>query len=535
MIESTVGKTISRQSHAVTICVAAFVLWFLATQFGCARNDANQQTKREIPVVRVKSEPVRKTIRITGVTAAEVSYQIVAPQLSGSRGNRGRSSGGGQQIASGGSVSAAPASKSGSTASASAGTGNRGISTGMAATTSRLGGLSSSRTSSSSASSSSATSTSSASSSSTSSASLGSTSGALVSWGGPGGRRGDFDLVLRKITPSGTQVKKGQVIAEIDPELMLLRVEDYSDVVRQEEQKLKILEANLEVERESYRQAVASAQAQLDKANLDLKTVPVLGNLQAERLRLQMQEAEARLAEVKKQASFKKIGEETQLKTAQLDLQQAKLELERAKSNLAKLTLHAPADGMVTLKQIWMRGELRSYRIGDVVRPGENFMAVVAPNSGMVLEGLVNQVDAERLRLGQEANIALDAFASISLTGRVVKIGSLSESTMRDNYVSGIPIRIRFETSDSKLIPDLSGYADVGVTAPQQQTVVPLKALRAVSGGKQAVFVQRPEGWLLQPVELGLVSKQQVAVTSGLQEGDVVALEVPNSGAGLEE
>ena len=41
------------------------------------------------------------------------------------------------------------------------------------------------------------------------------------------------------------------------------------------------------------------------------------------------------------------------------------------------------------------------------------------------------------------------------------------------------------------------------------------------------VFVQGPEGWIKKKVELGLPSFTMVAIRSGLQKGDVVALQRP--------
>ena len=41
------------------------------------------------------------------------------------------------------------------------------------------------------------------------------------------------------------------------------------------------------------------------------------------------------------------------------------------------------------------------------------------------------------------------------------------------------------------------------------------------------VFVQGPEGWIKKKVELGLPSFTSVAIRSGIQKGDVIALQRP--------
>jgi len=45
--------------------------------------------------------------------------------------------------------------------------------------------------------------------------------------------------------------------------------------------------------------------------------------------------------------------------------------------------------------------------------------------------------------------------------------------------------------------------------------------------GKPFVFLQSPAGWIRKQIETGLKSNTAVSVRSGLQKGDVVALQRP--------
>ena len=56
--------------------------------------------------------------------------------------------------------------------------------------------------------------------------------------------------------------------------------------------------------------------------------------------------------------------------------------------------------------------------------------------------------------------------------------------------------------------------------------VAPRAAVFAEESGS-FVFVQGPDGWLKKKVELGLPSFTQVSIRSGVQKGDVVALQRP--------
>jgi hypothetical protein len=106
-------------------------------------------------------------------------------------------------------------------------------------------------------------------------------------------------------------------------------------------------------------------------------------------------------------------------------------------------------------------------------------------------------------------------------------MGAMSKtSTFRAGYVSDIPVRIRIEQADARVIPDLSGSADV-VLSNESHTLVLPRAAVFEENGSSFVFVKGPEGWIKRQVEPGLTSFTQVAIHSGLEKGDVVALERP--------
>ncbi|MCU0247966.1 MAG: hypothetical protein MUC42_15455, partial [Bryobacter sp.] len=103
--------------------------------------------------------------------------------------------------------------------------------------------------------------------------------------GSMGGGSSEFMMVLQQLVKPGSQVKKGDVIAEFDRQYMLQRLEDYRASVVTYQANLRKLQAEQELTKVNHNQSIAVAKANLDKAELDLKTIPVLGEMDAERLR----------------------------------------------------------------------------------------------------------------------------------------------------------------------------------------------------------------------------------------------------------
>jgi len=357
-----------------------------------------------------------------------------------------------------------------------------------------------------------------------SSSSSGSSSGG---GGGGGGGGGDsFQMTVQMMAPSGTWVKKGDLIAEFDRESMLQRLEDYEASVEQTQLAFESGLAALEVTTESREQAEEAALASLEQARLDLKAAPVLSAITAERRRLTVEESEARYGQVLKESAFGELTEESQVRTAELQVAKRKLELERTRADLNKMLIRAPIDGMLIRLSVFRNGELAPVAEGDSVRGGMPFLRVV-DTSSMIVDATVNQLDVEKVRIGQRANVHFDAFPDLVLPARVYSIGTVANTRQyRQEYITEVPIRLRLDEVESRVIPDLTVGADIIVEAEESATAAPLEAIFPSTDGTAGsyVFVKLPNGdWEQRRVELGLASNLVAAIQSGLEPGEEIA------------
>jgi HlyD family secretion protein len=344
--------------------------------------------------------------------------------------------------------------------------------------------------------------------------------------GGPMGGGGDFNLVLMKLAKPGIRVKKDDVVAEFDPQSQMQRLDDYRDAQVQQENTVKKMLANLASVKEAHNQSLRSAKADWDKAVLDLKTADIRSAIDAEKYKLTVEQCEATYKELLAENALVDESQRAQIRSSELNRDQTKIEVERAEGNVKKMSVKAPMDGIVVMQSITRNGEFGQIREGDQVNAGQPFVQIVDPSS-MVLNATVNQVDAERLRLNMKTLIHMDAYPDIELPGTLVGIGAMAKaSTFRAGYVGEIPVRIKLDKMDPRVIPDLTGSAEVILGSERQTTVAPVAAVFQ-EGGDSYVFVQGPEGWIKRKVEVGLANFTMVAIRSGLQKGDVIALQRP--------
>lgn len=338
----------------------------------------------------------------------------------------------------------------------------------------------------------------------------------------------DFDMVIEKIVQDGTRVKKGDILAEFDRQHMLLRLDDYRASVVDHENNIKIMYARLNVRRTQQEQKIRAAKGALDKALLNLKTAPVRSAIQTERFRLAAEEARSRYDEYVEQSKYLDLSELASIRYYELDYEVSKLELRRAEANVEKMVIRSPIDGLAVIPSSPRGTEMRQIQQGDQIRPGETFMQVVDLSS-LIVSASVNQVDVDSIRLGQRARIRVDAFPDMELPGKVVAVGAYARgSGWRRSYVTSIPVRLKFDRLDPRLLPNFSVSADVIIKEKDGVTLVPKECLfESGEAQRRFVYVRKGDSWERRAVEIGLDNNLVAEVLSGVQEGETLAAEAP--------
>jgi multidrug efflux pump subunit AcrA (membrane-fusion protein) len=516
----------------------------------------------------VKTGTLEYSLRLTGVTAADKFQSVVVPQMRGGRGGggvtimssvggmgrggatiqismsggggmgggRSGGGGGGSRDSGGGGGGSQGGDSSGSATSSSGGSSGGGISTGGGASSAGFRGSSANRFGSSSVSTGSRTTSSSSASSSRGAAGAAASSGGSFGGGdfqGMSGGASDFMQVLEKVAPSGSMVRKGAVVAEFDRQYQQTRLDDYRSTVDQQERSLKRVDADLEVSRKQRELTLAQAQAYVDKAKLDIRTVPVRSQIESEQLRLNLEEAEAQLKMVKAQMPFAESSDKASLRNSELEIQTARRELKRAEDNVEKMLIKAPMDGMVVMQNGMRGSEFSQIRQGDQLFPGQMFMQIVDPSS-MVVNATVNQADVELLRIGAKAKLSFDAYPGLEAPAHVVGIGAITKTAgMREKFMREIPVTLKIDRMDPRIIPDLSVSVDVVVESKEGVVLAPRESIFLANGesGEAFVYVRNAKGGFdRRTVQVTLRNNTTVGIGDGVRPGDVLAVEEPPAG-----
>jgi multidrug resistance efflux pump len=249
--------------------------------------------------------------------------------------------------------------------------------------------------------------------------------------------------------------------------------------------------------------------------------------IESEIFKLAAEEAAAAYQQILAEVKLFDISQRAEIRISEIERDQSRMELQRAELNVEKMLVRAPINGIVVMQSIWRSGEFGQVQEGDQVHPGQSFMQIVDPDS-MVINASVNQVDSESIQINQKATIRLDAYPELRLAGHIVGIGAMTKNMGqgRTEWAREVPIRLKLDVMDPRVIPDLTGSADIVVGSERQATLAP-RASIFYADGRPFVFLRRPDGWAKQEVELGPRNHLFAAIRSGLQSGQAVALQTP--------
>lgn len=331
-------------------------------------------------------------------------------------------------------------------------------------------------------------------------------------------------LQLLYLVPSGTMVRKGEKVAEIDAQSLRDHIDDIADSIRQAASDVEKRRMEQAVEIENLSQTLRVRKATMDKARLDFQAAEVRTEVERELLKLAVDESQARYNQESRNLAEKRKVHAAEIRILQITQERHQRHHDRHMNDIKVFTLYSPIDGLAVVQSIFRGGESTTIQQGDQLSPGQPFMKVVDRGS-MQVEAMINQTESGELRLGQPVDVTIDAFPGLKLPGKVYSIGALAVAGGRSGYyIRTVPVRISIDSTDPRVIPDLSAAGDVLIAKAEAPVQVPIQALR-MEKSKPVMMVKSGAGFTRREVEIGARNNTHVAVTSGLKAGEEVLLD----------
>lgn len=247
--------------------------------------------------------------------------------------------------------------------------------------------------------------------------------------------------------------------------------------------------------------------------------------------------------------------------------------LDSARYDLTQVTITSPMNGIVTRRNI---EEGETVVVGTMNNAGTVLMTI-ADFSILEAEVEVDETDIPSVRLGQEAEIAIDALPDRTYRGRVTEIGNspiqeVGQQTNTQAQATNFKVVVTLDEDIPEVRPGFTCTADIttatrtdAVAVPIQATTVrevaldaggtvvresredaggvapPVEAAtsrpddRAETQELEGVFVIRQGRVVFTPIVTGIAGEQFFEALTGLTEGDLVVTGPFNVVRGLED
>ncbi len=272
-----------------------------------------------------------------------------------------------------------------------------------------------------------------------------------------------------------SEVKAGQLIAQIDPESIEYRVrqsEADADAAR-----AAVLTAQANAA--AGRAGVSRAQSDLTEAqrtferNLSLQAQGFISQAEVDRTRALVATASENLKSAQAQLGVT----EAQIKSAQAGVAQREASLAQARIDLSRTRITSPVNGIV-IKRTIEKGQT----VAASLQSPELF--VIAQNlQDMQVDASIDESDVGRIRTGQKASFTVDAFPGQTFEGTVNQVRKAAQNVA--NVVTYVAV-VGFSNNGGRLLPGMT--ANVRLVTDQRESVlkVPNAALRVRLAGVEA-------------------------------------------------
>ena len=240
--------------------------------------------------------------------------------------------------------------------------------------------------------------------------------------------------------------------------------------------------------------------------------------------------------------------------TAYFNVQSASATVNEAKDNLGRTTIYAPADGTISMLNV----ELGERVLGTQQMTGTEILRVANLNN-MEVEVDVNENDIVKIKVGDEANVEVDAYLKKQFKGIVTSISNSASSALTADQVTNFKVKIRILKESyqdllegkpeaySPFRPGMTATVDIITQTKSNVLSVPIssvviksdtaavKEIKVVDLNEEqkgaapksdkkfeCVFVKVGDKAKIRIIKTGIQDDANIEVLTGLKKGDVV-------------
>lgn len=341
--------------------------------------------------------------------------------------------------------------------------------------------------------------------------------------------RNMWQVTVESVVADGTVVKKGDTVLTFARGSVEADLRDRETELRVAEASLRKVIADYDDQRINASLTAKRAELSVELAKMNVvEGVNLISKIDLEKARVELTRAELQLELARKEVEVLEKKRAAAVDGENITISTARQKVADVKAQLSRMTVAAPADGVLYAPYTRLNWVMSKVAPGRVVRPGDKLLEI--PELDRFKASIyVRQREASNIKVGDKAVVVPTMFPDLQVPATVLTRDEFATTRNERTGSSGSSgtlkeLRVVLELSkvDQPLRPGGTVRADIATVLAKDVVLVPLAALKEKDGG--FVVVKR-DGKEVK-VSVGQTSLTHAEVTSGVQAGDEVRLGV---------
>jgi hypothetical protein len=334
-----------------------------------------------------------------------------------------------------------------------------------------------------------------------------------------------YDGKIQYIVEDGEQVEEGQVVCIIENMELQSQYDQIMLQLENSEAGLSKTKADLNMQFALLEAQVLTNDADTKIAQMDSLQIEYMSLNQRAIKELELERASIEKARYEKKLDALKIIQQSEIKKLELEIQRFKIRVSSIKERLDALTLKAPKSGMAIRAMNPLTGN--KLQVGDPV--WANFALVTLPDfSQMAIKIKVSETNFRSININDSISYTFDAMPGNTGSGKITKKTPVGQPVTRGSAVKFFDIEASID--EVSTMPDPGFSANCNIIMKQIENVISIPQIALFDEDSiKVVYVRQNSGFESRQVLTDISSPTKIIISSGLKEGEVIALSKPKA------
>ena len=333
------------------------------------------------------------------------------------------------------------------------------------------------------------------------------------------------DGVVQFLIEEDVYVEKDQVVCIIEFQQLQNQYDQTLISLANAEAGLNKLRADLNMQYALLEAQVKTNEADTKISQMDSLQLAFYSPNQRKIKELELQKVSVEKARYEKKLNALKFIQQTEIRRWDLEIDGLRRWVQTLEERLAALTIKAPRSGMTIRSICWLTG--KKFQVGDPVWSTMPLLIIPEYNEMKVII-MASETDYKNINVNDSVSYTFDAMPGNIGSGKIIKKAPVGQPYKQGGKVKFFEIEA---SVDSVLTMPEPGYtANCRIILKQSKNVVSVPQIAIFEeDSMKVVFVQKKRGYERRQVLTGLSSPKESVITSGLTDGEIIALTKPKS------